>query len=191
MDGKDTTQGNGTPNAAADGANTGGNADAGKTDEGKTTLTHEQHQAELDRIAAKTREEERKKADKATADAVAKALEEERRQAKLSEEEREKELQAKRQKEYEEREKNVTIRENKAAAIEKFAELKLPLKLVPFVVDVNLDVQNEKTSALQEAYNEAVKQGIAEATKGNPPKDVNAGNSQTNSKDDLLEGVFL
>lgn len=145
------------------------------------TFSAEEHQAELDRIASKTREEERKKAEKAIADAVAKATEEAERRAKLSEEERAKELQAKQQKEFEERERSVTLRENRAAAIEKFAELKLPTKLVDFVIDTDTAAQEGKITSLNEAFNQAVKDGVAEALKGKAPTDVNAGKSSVDT----------
>ena len=142
------------------------------------TFTEEQHQAELDRVAAKTREEEKKKSQKAIDDAVKKATEEAQRLQKRSEVEREKELQDKKNKEFEDREKNVTLRENKAIAIEKLSELKLPTKLVDFVIDLDPETQDSKITNLHEAFNAAVAEGVAATVKGNaPPDPTKSGNS--------------
>ena len=54
-------------------------------------------QADMDALAGKIRNEEKAKHDQAVKDAVANALEEERRQAKLTAEEREKEAKTKRE----------------------------------------------------------------------------------------------
>lgn len=151
----------------------GGKSGDGKDGEGKTTFTQE----DLNRIAAKTRDEEKAKTDKAIADAVKTALEEEKRQAKLSEEQREAELRQKRDKEVEERDRNITLRENRITAVEKLVEKKLSPKLADLIVDLDLEKQETKLTQLTEAFSESVAAGVAEATKGKPPIDPKGGNS--------------
>lgn len=132
-------------------------------------------QEDLDRIAAKTREEEKKKAEKALEAAKAAAREEALAEAKLSEEERAKKDREKKEKEDAERELNITLRENKADAKEKFAELKLPMSLVEFVVGADKEAMTAKITSLKEAWDAAIKEEVATQLKGNPPKDVKTG----------------
>ena len=155
------------------------------------TYTAEEHQAELDRVAAKTRDQAKKQSEKAIADAVKQATEEQQRLAKLSEEDKTKELQLKAQKDFEEREKTVTLRENRAIAIEKFSELKLPVKLVDFVIDLDPETQVTKTDALHEAYTLAVKDGIAEAMAGKAPRDLKPGDSSGQKQDETEQKTFI
>lgn len=142
--------------------------DAGKGVETPKSYT----QDDLNRIAAKTREEERQKAEKLTQDAIKKALEDERRQAKLSEEERNKELLEKQRTESEAREREITIRENRADAKEQFAELKLPMKLVEFVVDSDKEAMTEKINNFKSSWEEALKEAVQTQLKGETPKDA-------------------
>ena len=158
--------------------NNGGKSDEGtKAKDGKT-FTEEEHQAELDRVAAKTRSEGDKKAEKAAAEAVEKALAEERRLAGLKAEEREKELLDKQKRDAEAREANITLRENRATAVEKLAELKLSPKMADFLVDIDIEKQDKNIAAFAEAYAQSVKEGVAEVTKGKTPSDPAKGDSQ-------------
>ena len=139
-------------------------------------------QEDLDRIASKTRDEEKRKAEKLIEDAVKKATEDADRRNKLTEEERAKELELTKAKEFEEREKGITLRENRATAIEKLSELQLPVKMVDHLVDINLELQEKKIADFQSAYTESVKAGIAEALKGTPPKATDNTNSKESGK---------
>lgn len=156
--------------------NNGGKTNDDKNGGGKTTFTKEEMQAELDRVASKTRDEERKKTEKLIADEVKKATEEAQRQAKLSEEERQKELLAKEKADLEEQKRNVTIRENLADVKVILGDLKYPPELASLLVDLDQEKQTEKITLLKTAIAKIVKETIADATKGNPLKDVNANN---------------
>lgn len=182
-DDKNTPTGDDAKNQNNGGNDGGKNNDEPKNNDDKSGNDGESNtftQEDLDRIAAKTREEEKKKAQKMVDQAVQKATEEAERRAKLSEEERAKELEEKRKQEFAEREKNVTLRENRAGAIEKFSELNLPVKMVDFVVDLDPESQETRIADFKEAYDAAVKEGVAEALKGKAPKDMNS-NSSNNS----------
>ena len=93
MEDNKNNQAGGTPTSTDNGAN------------GGKTFT----QADMDALAGKIRNEEKAKHDQAVKDAIASALEEERRQAKLTAEEREKEAKTKREAELKAREEQITL----------------------------------------------------------------------------------
>jgi transketolase len=155
-----------TPTTPTEGEKNGGENSSTDEQEPKA-ITPEQHQAELNRIAAKTRKEEREKLDE--------LLEEKRkeweRQAKLSADEREKEARERQEKEVRERELNITIRENKAEAIETFAERGLPTNLVTFVVNANKEEQQANIDTFDKAWKLALEAAVSDRMKGTAPKD--------------------
>ena len=122
-DNKNTTQGTNT-------ANVPNNEDKNA---GNKTFS----QADMDNLAGKIRGEEKAKQDQAIKEAVANALAEERRQAKLTEEEREKEAKTRREAELRERENAITLRERRIQAQELLSQKNIPIDLVDFVVDLD------------------------------------------------------
>lgn len=171
MDPKDTPTNGDTPKPGNEGGQ------GGKGEEPKTFT-----QEDLDRVLQDRLAKEQERFEKKLSEKIKAERDDWERQARLSEDEKAKELLEKQQKEFAERERNVTVRENRASAIEKFAELELPIGLVDFVVDTDIEQQSKKTEALKEAYNKAVEQGIANKLKGNAPKDINQGNSKPGEK---------
>ena len=91
-------------------------------------------QEEVNKLVGSTRTEEREKSEKAVKDAVAEAIAEYERKAKLTEEEREKEAKSKYEAELKARENEITLRERKIQAQEMLAEKKIPTELVDFVI---------------------------------------------------------
>lgn len=128
-------------------------------------------QTDMDNLAGKIRGEEKAKSEKAIKDAVANALAEYDRQAKLTEEEREREAKTKREAELKEREEQITLRENRVKAQELLVKNNIPTDLVDFVVDLDVKVMEEKINTLSKTYNKSVETGITDKLKGNPPKD--------------------
>lgn len=165
-DTKKTTQ-------SVDTANTGINEDnkAGKT------FT----QADMDNLAGKIRGEEKVKNEQAIKDAVAQAIAEERRQAKLTEEQREKEAKSKYEANLKERENNITLRENRVKAQELLAKKNIPIDLVDFVVDLDATKMEENIDTLAKTYNKSVETGVTDKLKSDPPKDFS--NDNTNDGD--------
>lgn len=162
--------------------NNGGNAngadDKNKGGEGdKTTFTKEEHQAELDRVAAKTRAEATAKAEKDKAEAIQKALENERENAKLSAEERAKKALEKDRADIEEQKKSIALRENLADVKVILGDLKYPPELAELLVNIDKDVQTANIAAFKAGVAKIVKDAIADATKGTPGKDVNTNGS--------------
>lgn len=163
-DNKTNTQGTQTPNVPA-------NEDKG----GKTFS-----QTDMDNLAGKIRLEEKAKNEQAIKDAVASAISEYERKAKLTEEEREKEARSKREAELKEREDNVTLRERKIQAQELLSEKKLPISLVDFVVDLDEKTTKDNIEKLEKTYNKSVETGVTDKLKGTPPTDFS--NSEDTDK---------
>lgn len=149
--------------------------------EGKAGKTFTQE--EVNKLVGSTRVEEKQKNEQAIKDAVASAIAEYERKAKLTEEEREKEAKTKREAELKSREESITLRERKIEAKELLASKNIPTELVDFVIDLDDKVMKENIENLTKAYNASVENGIADKLKGNPPKDFsNSGNESTKTK---------
>lgn len=136
-------------------------------------------QTDMDNLAGKIRSEEKAKNEQAIKEAVANALAEERRQAKLTEEEREKEAKSKREAELQERENNVTLRERRLQAQEMLIAKHIPIELVDFVVDLDESKTKDNVEKLAKTYNKSVENGVTDKLKGTPPKDFSNTNDET------------
>lgn len=143
-------------------------------------------QTDMDNLAGKIRGEEKAKNEKAIKDAVANAIAEYERQAKLTEEEREREAKTKREAELKEREDQITLRENRVKAQELLVKNNIPTDLVDFVVDLDVKVMEEKINTLSKTYNKSVETGITDKLKGNPPKDFS---TETDNSKPKYSGV--
>jgi len=162
-----------TPPAPTPGdGKTGGNGGKGQEDPknppaAPKTFTQE----ELDKVVADRLDREKKTRDKDIADAAKKAREDALNEAKLSDEERTKKQREKDEQERRERDLKITLRENRAEALEELATQDIPKELVDFVVDPDLEKQKTKITTLKKAYDVAVEKGIAKKTAGDPPVD--------------------
>lgn len=145
-------------------ANTGTNEDKNA---GNKTFS----QADMDNLAGKIRGEEKAKNEQAIKDAVASAIAEYERKAKLTEEEREREAKTKREAELKARENELTLRENKITAQELLSQKNIPIDLVDFVVDLDENKTKENIEKLAKTYNKSVETGVTDKLKGTPPKD--------------------
>lgn len=154
-----------------------GTVDAG-TKEVQTGKTFSQD--EVNTIVGQRLKDVQAKQDEAIKNAVALAVAEERRQAKLTEEEREKEAKTKREAELKEREENLTLRENKIKAQELLSQKNIPIDLVDFVVDLDENKTKENIEKLAKTYNKSVETGVTDKLKGTPPTDF----SNSNNKND-------
>lgn len=136
-------------------------------------------QTDMDNLAGKIRAEEKAKYDEIVKNAVANALKEQERQAKLTEEEREKEAKTKRETELKEREDKITLRERKLQAQEMLQEKHIPIELVEFVVDLDEAKTKANVEKLIKTYNKSVELGITDKLKGTPPTDFSNSNNDT------------
>lgn len=147
------------------------------TNEVNTGKTFTQDQ--LNNIVSQRLKEVQAKQDETVKNAVAQAIAEERRQAKLSEEEREKEAKSRREAELKERENNITLRERRIQAQELLSAKKIPIDLVDFVVDLDENKTKENIEKLAKTFNKSVETGVTDKLKGTPPTDFSNNSSNT------------
>lgn len=148
-------------------------------------------QADMDKLAGKIRGEEKEKHDQAIKDAVAGAIAEYERQAKLTEEQREKEAKTKREAELKARENELTLRENRITAQELLSQKNIPIDLVDFVVDLDESKTKDNIEKLAKTYNKSVETGVTDKLKGTPPTDFsNSNNKETNEKSKKTYSAF-
>lgn len=136
-------------------------------------------QTDMDNLAGKVRSEEKAKNEQAINDAVAKAIAEYDRQAKLTEEEREKEAKSKREAELKSREEKITLRERKLEAQELLIAKNIPIDLVEFVVDLDESKTKQNIELLAKTYSKSVETGVTDKLKGTPPRDFSNTNNDT------------
>ena len=153
-----------------------GTANTG-TNEGNAGKTFSQ--ADMDNLAGKIRGEEKAKTEQAIKDAVTQAIAEERRQAQLTAEEREKEAKAKQDADLKAREDAITLRERRLTAQELLSQKNIPIDLVDFVVDLDESKTKDNIEKLAKTYNKSVENGVTDKLKGTPPTDF----SNTNNTD--------
>jgi Domain of unknown function (DUF4355) len=90
------------------------------------------------------------------------------------------------------RETEVTIRENRADAISKFAELQLPIKLVDFVVDTDKLKMDEKINSFKDSWNAALNDAVKAKLAGNgaPPDPTNSSSGKDPQKPTSAEAYL-
>ncbi len=107
------------------------------------------------------------------------ALAEEKRVAKLSAEEREKELESKRIKDLEDRERALNLKTNELEARKKLEEYKIPTKFVDLFLGEDQEQMFAKIETFKDEFSKAVEEGIeAKLSEGTSNKDVNTGMNQ-------------
>lgn len=144
-------------------------------------------QTDMDNLASKIRLEEKAK----TQEAIKEALAEYDRQAKLTEEEREKEAKSKREAELKAREDDITLRERKLQAQELLQAKNIPIDLVDFVVDLDENKTKENIEKLAKTYNKSVETGVTDKLKGTPPVDFsNSNNNEDTDKSKKIMSAF-
>ena len=147
-------------------------------------------QDELNKIVSQRLQDEKAKQDETLKNAVAEAIAEERRQAKLTEEEREKEAKTKREAELKEREQSITLRERRLQAQELLAEKNIPTDLVDFVVDLDESKTKANIDKLAKTYNKSVETGVTDKLKGTPPTDFSNTNKTETEKTKKVYSAF-
>ena len=166
-DNKITTQGTNTANVP--------------TNEDKNAGNKTFSQDEVNNIVGERLKDVKSKQDEAIKNAVALAVAEERRQAKLTEEEREKEAKSRREAELKAREDEITLRERKLQAQELLQAKHIPIDLVEFVVDLDETKTKDNIEKLAKTYNKSVETGVTDKLKGTPPTDFSNSNNNDNT----------
>lgn len=139
-------------------------------------------QEQLNEIVSQRLKDEKAKTDETVRNAVAEAIAEERRQAKLSEEEREREAKTRREAELKAREEELTLRENKITAQELLSAKNIPIDLVDFVVDLDKSKTKDNIEKLAKTYNKSVETGVTDKLKGTPPTDFSNATNETDTE---------
>lgn len=155
-------------------------------------------QDEVNKLVGETRKEVREQLSKefdeklnTTIEDFTKKIEQEKleaeRKAKLSEQERVEEERKMREKELSEKDTQLKLRENRLTAIEKLDELKIPIKLVDFVVTTDGKEMEKRISALKESFDSAVQEAVESRLDGKTQKDIT---TQKSSENKTLRRVF-
>lgn len=134
-------------------------------------LKDKANQAEFDRRVAKALETQKGKLDKDYADKLAAQKTEAEKLARMNAEQK---AEYERQKQLDElarREADITRRELRAEALNQLGEKKLPTKLADILDYSSADACTKSIESVTAAFQEAVAEGVAAATKGGkPPK---------------------
>lgn len=143
--------------------------DTGEENKGQEPKTFSQD--EVNEIISKRVNEINAKNSEKTAKAIENALADYERKAKLSEEEKAHEEQERFKSELANRERDLSIRENRAEAREILQEKSMPSVLVDYIVDEDLDKTKENIDKLEKVWNEAVAKEVKRKLIGNTPID--------------------
>lgn len=171
-------------NRPADGTST--DQTNGVNDGSGTQETKSFSEEQVNSLIQKRINEVNEKHDKALKEARA----EWERQAKLTEDERAKEAQAKRLAELEEREREVTLRERRAEAAATLAERHLPAEFVDYVVDTDEDKVSSNIDKLEKAWKAAVDEAVKDRLQGTGSLPVDRSGATTSLKGTTAKGVY-
>jgi len=140
--------------------------------EGKTYTEEElkaRVQSETDKRVTEAIKTAREKWDKEAAEEKKEAA----RLAKLTQEEREKELQAKQLKELEETKAELNRVYLERDTIDRLSEENVPIAFKDFLMGANAETTNENIKAFKEVYEAEVQKGVEERLKGKTPSVAN------------------
>lgn len=155
-------------------------------------------QEEVDKLIGAYRKESREAMEaklKEMEENFNKRLVEERKEAErlaqLDAEERKAEEDRKREEELRRRDLLITEKENRLKAIDKLSELGVPIKLVDFVVDVDLDKQQKNIEVIKETFDKAVEEVVQKKLEGRDDiEDPEKRTPEKKSTDSNPFGVF-
>lgn len=162
------------------------NGQAGNIEENKTTTQKTFSQEEVNQLIQKRIGEVQSKNDEANKRAIAEAITEYERKAKMTEEERLNEARKAKDDELAQKELNITLRENRADGIEELAKRNIDTKMVDFVVDKDKTKMAENIEKLDKAFHEAVSKAVEQKLAGKTPTDYGDGSKTTNDKKDSI-----
>ncbi len=185
---------------AADGAGGGAGAEEGTGDASGTNendgnepkgvsfddfLKDKANQAEFDRRVAKALETQKGKLDKDYADKLAAQKTEAEKLARMNAEQKAEYERQKHEDELARREADITRRELRAEALNQLGEKKLPTKLADILDYSSADACTKSIESVTAAFQEAVAEGVAAATKGGKPPKVAPEGGRIYSREEL------
>lgn len=149
--------------------------------EGKT-FTQEQ----LDKIISSKLKQVDKKYEDRIKEIVLKEQEKAERLAKMSAEEKEKELMSQYKADIDKKERALRIREMHLEATTLLNERQIPIELAEFVIDADEEITKSRIDKLDKALKKAVESGVNEKLKGKPIEDYSSKNSRNLRKFDAV-----
>lgn len=163
---------------------TGSDVDTNQTNGGKENPNSKLFsQEDVDNVVRKRLAEQKAKSDAQVQDAIQQGIADYERKQKMTAEERVSEENQKRQNELDAKERNITLRENRATAIEQLAEKGIDTSLVNFVVDLDADKMTDNIKTLEKSLNKAVEAAVKQRLSGKVPTDFGDGSKNTDNKD--------
>ena len=129
------------------------------------------NQDQLDKIVSSRLKQVDKKYEERIREIVNKERMDAERLAKLTAEEKEKELISRYKSEIEAKEKALRIREAKLEATALLNEKQIPIDLADFVLDSDIETMKINVEKLDRTYKKAIEKGINEKLKGKPIED--------------------
>ena len=175
------TGANSGANTGVDGGNSESAGEGNQNSESEKSfddvLKYKKYQSEFDRRVAKALETARAKWDTEKATELENARTEAEKLSKMKADEKAKYQEEKRIAELEKREKDITVRELKATALETLAEKELPKELAEILNYESAETCNASIEAVEKAFQNAVSKAVNEKLRGgNPPKGGNSNN---------------
>lgn len=177
------TGANGGANTGANSGNGESTGESNQSSEGEKSfddvLKDKKYQSEFDRRVAKALETAKAKWETEKATELENARTEAEKLSKMKADEKAKYQEEKRIAELEKREKDITVRELKATALETLAEKELPKELAEILNYESAETCNSSIEEVEKAFQNAVNKAVNEKLRGgNPPK-----SSQSNKVD--------
>ena len=148
-------------------------------------LKDKANQAEFDRRVAKALETQKGKLDKDYADKLAAQKTEAEKLARMNAEQKAEYERQKHEDELARREADITRRELRAEALNQLGEKKLPTKLADILDYSSADACTKSIESVTAAFQEAVAEGVAAATKGGKPPKVAPEGGRIYSREEL------
>jgi hypothetical protein len=149
------------------------NSDKGSKKKEEKTFSQE----ELNQIVGKTREEVREQVKQDLSKEFEKKLQKEReeaeRMAKLSAEEKEREIAERTKRENSEKERELSLRENKLKLKDLFVENGIDTEMVEIIATEDEEESFANAKKVIETYTKDVEKGVKEKLKNSPPKAIN------------------
>lgn len=174
----------------AEGGEPGAEGNDGVGNETKTfddlLAENKDFQSEFDKKVAKALETQESKFTETTEQKIQEALEEQKRLAGLDDDAKAKEIQSKKDKEFQEREATIAKRELEIEVKGVLADKGLSQDLLDLVVGTDLDTSNANIETLQAAIATEVEKNVASelGKSGAPGKQTNT------TEDEMLAGIF-
>lgn len=142
----------------AESNNSQANQTAGEANNGEKQVTFTQDQ--VNELIQKRVNELNKKSDEKTKQAVADALSEYERKAKLTEEERATEAQKAKLAEIEERERSITMRERRSDCLTELSKKNIPTEFADYLVNQDKDKMTESIDLFSKLWEEKLMEGV-------------------------------